>query len=45
MLLGGHLSPKLCFYDHILPKIISFVNLGTLEKNSGKWSILDIFGA
>jgi hypothetical protein len=44
MLVGGHLSPKLCFYDQILPQIISFVNLGTLEKNSEKWSILNVLG-
>ena len=41
-LLRGHLSPKSCFYDQILPQIVSFVILGTLDKNSGKLSILDV---
>jgi hypothetical protein len=43
-LLGGHLSPKSCFYDQILPQIVSFVILGTWDMNSGKWSILELFG-
>ena len=42
-LLGGHLSPKLCFYDQILPQIASFVILGTWDMNSGKRSFSDIF--
>jgi hypothetical protein len=41
--LGGHLSPKACFYDKILPQIISFVILGTWDMNFGKWSILELF--
>jgi predicted RNA-binding protein len=28
-----------------LPQIVPFVILGTLEKKSGKISILDVFGA
>jgi predicted RNA-binding protein len=28
-----------------LPQIVPFVILGTLEKKSGKGSILDVFGA
>ena len=44
-LLGGHLSPKSRLYDQILPQIVPFVILGTLEEKSGKGSILDVFGA
>ena len=44
-LLGGHLSPKSWLFDQILPQIVPFVILGTLEKKSGKRSILDVFGA
>jgi hypothetical protein len=42
-LLGGHLSPKSWLF--ILPQIVPFVILGTLEKKYGKGSILDVFEA
>ena len=41
----GHLSPKSWLFDQILPQIVLFFILGTLEKKSGKGSIFDIFGA
>jgi hypothetical protein len=44
-LLEGHLSPKSWLFDQILPQIVPFVILGTLEKKSGKGSILNVFWA
>jgi hypothetical protein len=43
-LLRGHLSPKSCFYDQILPQIVPFVILGIWNVISAKWSILELFG-
>ena len=43
-LLRGHLSFNSWFISQILPQIISFVNLGTWEANSGKGRILHHFG-
>lgn len=42
--LGDHLIPKSCFYNQISPQIVSFIILGTWDMNSGKWSILELFG-
>ena len=42
--LRGHLSLNSWFIGQILPQIVSFVNLGTWEANSGKGRILDHFG-